>query len=200
MEIGEFIDSTRKAWRNRTSALERLQGFTMNAIYLKQVIVGLTALSMTATVLAQYIWLDEKGIKQYSDMAPPISVPKDRILKEPASRAQPQAKAASAASSEGKPAAAEKTPPAAPMSTAEKNADFNKRKMEQADKDKKAADLAKTEADKAKNCERARNYSQGLANGERAYHIGKNGEREYLSDDQRAKEIKDAKSILDNCK
>jgi hypothetical protein len=172
----------------------------MNSNCLKQLITGFAAMSVSVAAFAQYIWLDEKGVKQYSDMAPPVSVPKDRILKEPASRVQPQAKAASVPGTEEKPAAAEKTPPAAPLTTAEKNADFNKRKMEQAEKDKKAADLAKKEADKAKNCERARSYSQGLANGERAYQMGKNGEREYLSDEQRAKEIKEAKSILDNCK
>jgi hypothetical protein len=175
----------------------------MNTTCLKQIAAGMAAMSLTAAAFGQYIWLDEKGVKQYSDMAPPVSVPKERILKEPASRAQAQAKAAPAPGKEEKPAGVETTPttpPAAPMTTAEKNADFNKRKMEQAEKDKKAAELAKKEADKAKNCERARNYSQGLANGERIFHIDKNGEREYLSDEQRAKEMKEAKSILDNCK
>ncbi len=167
---------------------------------LKRIATGLAALGVSTAAFAQYIWLDEKGVKQYSDMAPPVSVPKERILKEPASRSQPPAGTTPAPSKEEKSASPETAQQSAPMSTAEKNADFNKRKMEQAEKEKKAAEQAKAAADKAKNCERARSYNQSLANGERMYRTGKNGEREYLSDDQRTQEMKEAKSIIDSCK
>ena len=32
---------------------------------------------------AQYVWLNDKGVKQYSDMPPPAAVPNQRILKSP---------------------------------------------------------------------------------------------------------------------
>ena len=42
------------------------------------------ALSLGASAaLAQYIWLDSKGVKQYSDRPPPPSVPTSKILKAP---------------------------------------------------------------------------------------------------------------------
>ncbi len=39
---------------------------------------------------APYIWIDEKGLKQLSDRPPGPSVPRHRILKEPAGASAPQ--------------------------------------------------------------------------------------------------------------
>ena len=56
-----------------------------------------------ASAHAQYVWVDEKGLKQYSDRAPPASVPLKRILKAPGlAQLQKQADAA-AADGEAKP-------------------------------------------------------------------------------------------------
>ena len=46
-----------------------------------QIISALFAFGITGHALAQYVWVDDKGNKQYSDTAPPASVPKNRILK-----------------------------------------------------------------------------------------------------------------------
>lgn len=86
------------------------------------------------------------------------------------------------------------------MTTAERNADFQKRKIEQADKEKKAADDAKRAADKAKNCDRARAYQRALDSGQRLGNTDKNGERYYLSDEQRAQEAQATRNILNDCK
>jgi hypothetical protein len=77
---------------------------------------------------AQYMWLDEKGLKQLSDQPPPLSVPQNRILKQPRGQGVlPDAVPAAAA--EGAPEAPEakvKRPP----TLADRNADFAKRKAE----------------------------------------------------------------------
>ncbi len=177
----------------------------MKSIWLKRVstvVATLTILSMTTVACAQYVWLNEKGVKQYSDMPPPSSIPKSRILKEAGMtvRASPQEAPASGepttnSATDATTAAKEKTP----MTFAEKNADFQKRKIEQAEKDKKAADLEKVAADKAKNCEQARAYNRTLQSGERLARTDKNGERYYLNDEQRGKEKQEAKRTLDAC-
>lgn len=156
------------------------------------VTVALSAVFSSSIASAQYIWLDEKGTKQFSDMPPPPSVPPSRILKQPAGRPA----ALSQDSGEAK--------PAAPMSTeptiAEKNAEFRKRKAEQAEKEKKAAEEAQRAADNAKNCERARDYQRLLDSGERIARTDKNGERSFLSDEQRAQESQENKRKLADCK
>jgi hypothetical protein len=150
----------------------------------------LTACSLTHGAPAQYVWLDEKGIKQYSDMPPPSSVPTNRILKHPGARLTD-----TSAASETTAAAAIPEP-----TTAEKNAEFRKRKLEQAEKEKKAAEETKLAADKARYCERAQEYNKFLNSGERISRTDKNGERSYLTDEQRAQEQRDTRRMLEDCK
>ena len=132
--------------------------------------------------LAQHVWLDDKGVKQYSDMPPPPGTPAGRILKSPAGRA-----AAPAAES------------AAP-SLAERNAAFEKRRIEQAERETKEGEQARVAADNARSCEQARNYQRTLASGERISKLDKNGERGYLSDMERAQEMANAQRMLAQCK
>lgn len=167
----------------------------MNTIQLKRLTVmaaTLAALCSTATAFAQYVWVDEKGVKQFSDMPPPATVPANRILKQPGSKPAE--------------AAAEGVTPPAPqpakgeMTTAEKNAEFRKRKTEQAEKEKKAAEETRTASEKAKNCERARDYLRALESGERLTRTDRNGERAFLSDEQRQQETKETRRIVQDCK
>jgi hypothetical protein len=148
---------------------------------------------------AQYVWLNDQGVKQFSDMPPPASVPKNRILKAPPGSPRPPATAADAPADDNAAAPAAKENKG-PMTTAERNADFQKRKAEQAAKEKKEADEAQAAADKAKNCERARAYAKSLESGERVSKLDKNGEKAYLTDQQRAQEAQEAKRYLDACK
>jgi hypothetical protein len=171
--------------------------FSMTRIHTKHLIAALAALSMASTAFAQYIWLNERGVKQYSDMPPPASVPQSRILKQPGgiSPATAQKDAAVAETVENSP---EKDK--APMTIAEKNADFQKRRAEQAEKEKKAQEQAKDAAAKAKNCERASEYHQVLASRQRVVRTDKNGERSFMTDEQRERELREAKSILEGCR
>ena len=160
--------------------------------------IMLVTLGFSSGAFAQYVWLDEKGVKQYSDMPPPASVPQKRILKAPgqSSRAVASPSAESAAAVPGEDAAKDKTP----LTTAEKNADFNKRRAEQAEKEKKAAEEAQRDAENAKRCEQARSYQRALQSGTRIARTDKNGERTFLDDEQRAAEAREAQRILDACK
>lgn len=137
---------------------------------------------------AQYVWMDEKGVKQYSDQPPPSSTPTGRILKTPSSK-NASTFTAEAASSPGTPQ----------PSLVEKNADFLKRRADQTEKEKKAAEDAKLSMSKAQNCERARDYQRLLDSGQRIAVMNKNGERAYLSDEERAREAQETRRILDTC-
>jgi flagellar biosynthesis GTPase FlhF len=164
---------------------------------LQHVVVVLALLGCTTAAMAQYVWLNEKGVKQYSDVPPPASVPNSKVLKSPGGvpRADNAAQTVDANAENGD---AEKKP--AGKSIAEQNAEFEKRRAEQAEKDKKAAEQAKQESAKKKNCELARNYNRALASGQRISRVNAAGERVYMSDQERAQEERDNQRTLADCK
>ncbi|HEU4850995.1 MAG TPA: DUF4124 domain-containing protein, partial [Telluria sp.] len=53
-----------------------------NHQYLKT-ILGAALLLATASAAAQYVWVDAKGARTYSDRPPPPEVPANKILKAP---------------------------------------------------------------------------------------------------------------------
>jgi hypothetical protein len=162
---------------------------------LQHAIAALALFGCTTAAMAQYVWLNEKGVKQYSDVPPPASVPGNRILKSPGG--VPRAdNAAETNSSSGD---AEQAKPAE-KSLAEQNAEFAKRRTEQAEKDKQAAEKAKQAAARQKNCEVARNYNRALSSGQRVSRLNAAGERVFLSDEERAQEERETQRALDNCK
>lgn len=177
----------------------------------RRLLLAMSLLAISQMAFAQFVWLDDKGVRQYSDRPPPPSVPRKHILKAPAETAPLAVTEPAATTPTGNPTAvptttnakAETGAPAknaAPMTTAERNADYVKRKMDEAEKEKKSAEAAKLAADKKANCERAQTYSRGLEDGGRITTTDKNGERAYLSDAQRAQEIRNTRSVLASCK
>ncbi|MCG2584114.1 DUF4124 domain-containing protein [Massilia sp. TS11] len=142
---------------------------------------------------AQYVWVDEKGIKQFSDRPPPPNTPKKNILKEPGQVSPYQMQDASA------PAEPPKDAPKTPT-LADRNADFKKRQKESAEADKKAAEEAQRARDEAANCRAAREALAGLESGARIGLTAPNGERSFMSDEQRAQELAKTRRILANCK
>ncbi|WP_343731304.1 DUF4124 domain-containing protein [Duganella sp.] len=151
-------------------------------------------LAASPLALAQYMWLDEKGVKQFSDRPPPPNVPEKRILKAPGKPLfNPNAPA------EAEPAAG--APAAKPAPTlAERNTDFNKRKAEAAEAEKQAAANAQRKADEAANCNAARQNQQALDQGLRLSTYDKNGERGYMNDQQREELRKNTQKVLAECK
>ena len=158
-----------------------------------------------ATAHAQFIWLDEKGGKQYSDMPPPASVPANRVLKSPGGQppvevASPPPLTESAHADAVNKDKSKDGKDKGPMTTAEKNADYQKRKMERDEQEKKAAEQSKLSAEKAKNCARAREYKNTLDSGMRIATTDKNGERSFMSDQRREQETRDAARAASDCK
>ena len=169
----------------------------MTSLSIKRLAMAATMLCFASAASAQYVWLDEKGHKQFSDMPPPVDVPKARILKSPGFTPRASAQTSAEGAQDN---AADANKSKAPLSTKERNMDYQKRKLEQAEKDKKAADAQSADANKAQNCEKARSYSENLQSGARIPQNDKNGERSYMSDEQRAKELREARDILKDCK
>lgn len=138
---------------------------------------------------AQYTWIDDRGVKQYSDRPPPASVPQSRILKQPGRVAAPAAE-------EPRPASVSAPAP----SLAEKNAEFRKRQAEKAENEKKSAEESKVASERRQNCERAAEYQRALDSGVRIGTTGKDGERGFLSDEQRARDLQETRRILAECR
>lgn len=153
-------------------------------------LAALALLSACAGAMAQYVWTDEKGVRQYSDRPPPASVPANRILRGPG--VAPPSSAAIPA-----PAADAATRPA--PSVADRNAEFNKRRAERAEKEKKDAEQEKLAEQKKQNCQRAANYKRSLESGMRMARVNANGEQVILDDAQRAQELQEASRVLESC-
>ena len=151
-------------------------------------------LAFTTLAQAQYIWINEKGVKEYSDRSPPASIPLKNILKAPAG----QKTAADVAPDAATPVA---VAPAKPAPTvADRNADYNKRLKDQAEQAKKASDEAAQKAEKAENCSRTLAAKRSIDSGERISTVDKNGERRFIDDAERAREGARADKILAGCR
>ena len=163
--------------------------------------LAISAFLIASACQAQYVWVDEKGNKQFSDLPPPANISKDKIIKAPT---RSTSATSSTATSTGAPPAgnvgAANEQLKKPTTTASKNEDYNKRKAEQEEKEKKAAAEQQANSEKSKNCERARAYQKTLESGQRIANTGANGEKNILNDAQREQELKDTQRALNDCK
>ena len=153
-------------------------------------------LAASSLAMAQYIWVDNKGVKQLSDRPPPPDIPEKHILKAPG---KPLFNPNAPADAEATPAPAESETKKAPT-LAERNVDFNKRKAEREAAEKKAADEARQKADHAANCDATRQNQLALDQGIRMSSYDKNGERGIMDDQQRAEQARRNQKILADCK
>jgi hypothetical protein len=139
---------------------------------------------------AVYKWVDESGKVHYSDQPPPQGARKADTIKAP--RPAPAAPAGAAGSEAGKPA---------PKSAAEQEMEFRKRRLEAAEAEAKRQQEAQAGEEKKRNCTLARNRVAALEAGGRITKNGPDGEPVYLSDDEIARELVDARKIADSwCK
>lgn len=159
-------------------------------------------IACTSLAQAQWMWVNDKGVKQLSDQPPPPGTPVNRILKAPRGAALDLHKELAAAPAEGTEAAATDAPvPKAKPTLAERNADYNKRQKETAEKTAKAEEDAKRETERKKYCADAKSNIGLLESGARISDTAANGERTFLSDEARAQKIKEQReSVSNNCK
>ena len=163
-------------------------------------LLTLSTLTLTqAQSQAPYLWLDEKGLKVYSDRPPPPSMPLKNVLRTPrradGTPAQPAGQDDAAAVAPDTDAAKSKAAP----SMAERNADYLKRGKDQAERAQKNADAQQARLAQADNCERARSARQAIDSGVRISTQEKNGERGFMSDEQRAAEGRKIDKVLAAC-
>ncbi len=153
-------------------------------------LLGIGALLFLPQVVhAQYSWIDDKGARVFSDRPPPPGTPAARILKAP--RGLDPAPA---------PAAAVQAAPAAKQSApdwVQHEADYRKRAEKQAIEDKEAAAAGKA---RLAECDAARVEQARLNSGTRLVRIDKNGEREYVSDEERVQRQEKARRTLAQCR
>ncbi|WP_061301598.1 DUF4124 domain-containing protein, partial [Janthinobacterium agaricidamnosum] len=115
----------------------------------------------TTLAQAQYIWLDDKGLRQYSDHPPAPSVPQKRILKAPGPALPAHDPADDKTGSNA-------APPARPAPDwSERNADFNKRRKEAAETAEKASQEATRQASRRSHCQALRDNQTLLESGRR---------------------------------
>jgi hypothetical protein len=158
----------------------------------------------TGAAQAQYAWINANGTREYSDRPPPPSVPRAKILKAPKGSAllalELEAPAAAKPAPTAPPADAKPEAKKGPPTLAERDADYRKRQQARADEEKKAAIDARRKEALSENCASARQYKAQLESGIRVADTSPEGERAYITDEEREKRLAKTKRILEDCR
>ena len=153
----------------------------------------LGALLLASTVVhAQYAWIDEKGVRHFSDQPPPTSTPASKILKAPRGT-QPATDAPPAAPA---PAAAAVAPAKAAPTLAEREADYQKRRAQGQEDEKKAAIAKKDADDRRANCAAANRDKAQLESGRRL----RTQQNIVMTEQEKAQEQANVARVLNDCK
>lgn len=153
-----------------------MRNHTLNKVLLATLLLATTAAH------AQYAWIDDKGVRQYSDKPPPPNTPDAKILKMPRG------------SIPSTPATTDASKP--PPGLAEREADYVKRHAE-ADKaaakaatDKGALDAKRTQ------CQAAAAAKAQLDSGRRL----RNEAHDVMTEEDKAKAVARADTVLKDCR
>lgn len=147
--------------------------------------LALVALLLVAAAASaqQYKWVDRNGRVQYGDV-PPAGVNATPLR-------APSARAASAPKADAK-AEARK----GPLTPAEQEAEFRKRREAAAKESEKQAQAEQEARLKKENCARAQASARNLESGQRIVRTDSKGERYYLDDAEIAKEAARARQLV----
>lgn len=183
---------------------------------LRKLLPAAALLLFALTAQAQYQWRDENGRMVFSDKPPPSNVVPAKIIKTDPARssaanrngAESSGAGANAKSTEEvavKPGAAgakvADNRAAAGDSVSDKDLDAKRKAKEKADADRKKKEQAEHDGKLAKACDEMRTEARTLDSGMRVARVNKNGETEYLEDNERARKIEALKrDIKDSCK
>jgi len=133
-----------------------------------------------------YKWTDAQGKVHYSDQPPPPDVKQPVTVK-------PRSPAAATAAPDGA-----GTSTAAPKSVIEQDAEFNRRRVEAAEREAAEKRAAKEAAEKKKNCELSKVQLARAQSGARITRYNDKGETVYLNDAEIAQEIARTKQVADS--
>lgn len=160
------------------------------------------SVAMTGAAAQSYRWVDKDGKVHYGDAPPPGAAKVTALKALPPSAAPPAAPAA--ASKDGAKGAAKDAAAEAkkgPLTPVEQEQAYRKRKLEEDEARKKQEDALAAEQGKKQNCERAQENVRQLEGGQRIARTDAKGERYFMEDDQRGKELEAArKNAGDWCK
>ena len=151
-------------------------------------VAALLALGASAQA-QQWKWRDANGKITVSDLPPPREVAEKDILQRPNASPRyvlPAAAASAASATDSAPAAARVDPELEAR---------RKRAEQEQDAKKKEAEAAQAAA-KAANCEAAKAQLRNLDSGMRMSRVNEKGEREFLSDKDRATESQRARQVI----
>lgn len=154
------------------------------------------ACALPLVASAQWIWVDKDGRKVFSDRAPSPDVPTERIVKAPRGAALPTAPAPATVAAAPSEAAADKSGATPKPVGKDKTLEERRKQLAAAEADKKKAEQASYVALRTDNCNRAKASKAGFDTGARITRFNSQGEREYLSDSDRAAEVKRLNDII----
>ena len=168
----------------------------MKPSHIAALAVGLAIACPGAAFAQAYKWRDEKGGIVFSDTPPPPSIPRANILQGPKGKFVSAPVAASGAPVSGSAAVSAKAESSAPKTTAEREADYRKRQLEAQKKTKETDEKSAQEQQRQANCESLRQHLVSLESGQRIARTDSKGERFFVDDEQRAKDIVKARQDL----
>jgi len=145
---------------------------------------------------AQYVWIGPNGTRQYSDKPPPPGTPASKIIKGPGRAADDAAPDAPApAKPDAKPAETKAAP-----TLAEREAAFRERSKARDELAGKQNEEAERKRRLAEHCASAREAQAQYTSGIRVAHVGPDGEKTYMTDEQRATRADAANRALAECR
>jgi hypothetical protein len=160
-------------------------------------------MGLASTAHAQWGWTDKDGRRIFSDQGPSSDVPDKSIFKRPggakaqaaavAKAAEPEAAASAPAGTASAPKA---NASAAKPTGKDTELEKKKKEAEAAEAAKKKAAADKFAADQAENCERAKKAKNTFTSGIRIATTNAKGEREIMSDTDRAAESKRIEGVI----
>jgi hypothetical protein len=171
---------------------------TMNSVLR---LAGAAALLLTASLAqAQYAWVDDKGVRHFSDQPPPPSTPANKILKAPGKPSVSELLQEKPAEAAPEKAPAASSPQAHQPTLAERDAQYRKRAQDRAKSEAKEAEDARHKQAQAENCDSARRYKALLNTGIRVADADEHGERRFISDEERAQRAAKADKVIEGCR
>jgi hypothetical protein len=161
-----------------------------------RLLAACTLLLGSSLAHAQYAWVDEKGVRHFSDRPPPPSTPAHKILNAPG-----RAALAEPATSSAPGVAAEPAGPVAKAAPtlAQREAGFRKRALQREEQEKQEAVEAQRRRDLAEHCQAARDTRAQMASGIRIAKVDAKGERSFMTDEERAAQLVRADKALAGC-
>jgi hypothetical protein len=151
---------------------------------------------------AQFQWRDANGRMVYSDLPPPVSVPPRSVLNAPAGQAPAGMSGGSGETAAAGPASAVAPAPGArPPSAADRELQYQKRRLERAESERKAAEAATQARRVSAACEDSRNEIRTMESGMRMASVNERGEREVVTEAERQRRLDAAhRQVRELCK